>query len=104
MGAVVTESQQPTRECPRAPRIHHAIAPAGAVLFDFDYTLADSSEGIVVCMNHALGASGWLGPRRTPSAGPSGSIRVRRSGFWPARSGGRGRTSSSSTSSGRRTR
>lgn len=25
-----------------------------AVLFDFDYTLGDSSEGIVACVNHAL--------------------------------------------------
>ena len=48
MGAVVTES----------PHIHPAIAPARAVLFDFDFTLADSSEGIVACMNHALGHLG----------------------------------------------
>jgi len=27
-----------------------------AVVFDFDYTLADSSRGIVACVNHALGA------------------------------------------------
>jgi phosphoglycolate phosphatase len=27
-----------------------------AVIFDFDYTLADSSRGIVACTNHALGA------------------------------------------------
>lgn len=29
-----------------------------AVLFDFDYTLADSSAGIVECVNHALGRGG----------------------------------------------
>ncbi len=40
------------------PHIHPAVAPAHAVLFDFDFTLADSSEGIVVCMNHALGHLG----------------------------------------------
>ena len=43
---------------PESPHIHQAIAPARAVLFDFDFTLADSSEGIVVCMNHALGRLG----------------------------------------------
>ena len=47
-GPVVTES----------PHIHPAVAPARAVLFDFDFTLADSSEGIVACMNHALGRLG----------------------------------------------
>ena len=25
-----------------------------AVIFDFDYTLADSSEGVVECVNYAL--------------------------------------------------
>ena len=34
--------------------MNQAVAAARAVLFDFDFTLADSSEGIVVCMNHAL--------------------------------------------------
>lgn len=43
---------------PESPHIHQAIAPARAVLFDFDFTLADSAEGIVVCMNHALGRLG----------------------------------------------
>ena len=38
--------------------VHRAVAPARAVLFDFDFTLADSSEGVVVCMNHALGRLG----------------------------------------------
>lgn len=39
-------------------RVHPAVAPARAVLFDFDFTLADSSDGVVVCMNHALGRLG----------------------------------------------
>ena len=38
--------------------LHRAIRPARAVLFDFDFTLADSAEGVVVCMNHALGRLG----------------------------------------------
>ncbi|MXV96188.1 MAG: HAD family hydrolase, partial [Gemmatimonadetes bacterium] len=41
-----------------SPHIHQAIASARAVLFDFDFTLADSSEGIVASMNHALGRLG----------------------------------------------
>ena len=40
------------------PRLHPSVASARAVLFDFDYTLADSSEGVVACMNHALGRLG----------------------------------------------
>lgn len=40
------------------PAIHPALAHARAVLFDFDYTLADSSTGVVVCMNHALSRLG----------------------------------------------
>ena len=40
------------------PAIHPAIADARAVLFDFDFTLADSSKGVVVCMNHALSRLG----------------------------------------------
>ncbi|MYH51692.1 MAG: HAD hydrolase-like protein, partial [Gemmatimonadetes bacterium] len=40
------------------PRVHATVASARAVLFDFDFTLADSSEGVVVCMNHALGRLG----------------------------------------------
>ena len=43
---------------PEETRVHHAVASARAVLFDFDFTLADSSEGVVVCMNHALGRLG----------------------------------------------
>ena len=38
--------------------MNQAVAVARAVLFDFDFTLADSSEGIVVCMNHALARLG----------------------------------------------
>ena len=34
--------------------LHPAIADAKAVLFDFDFTLADSSVGIIACMNYAL--------------------------------------------------
>ncbi len=30
----------------------------GAVIFDFDYTLADSSSGVIVCVNHALAGLG----------------------------------------------
>lgn len=51
-------SSQPDPLMPKRTYIHPAVAPARAVLFDFDYTLADSSEGIVVCMNHALGRLG----------------------------------------------
>jgi phosphoglycolate phosphatase len=29
-----------------------------AIIFDFDYTLADSSNGIIICVNHALAALG----------------------------------------------
>ncbi|MDH5792529.1 MAG: HAD-IA family hydrolase [Candidatus Bathyarchaeota archaeon] len=29
-----------------------------AVIFDFDYTLADSSQGVLECVNHALGRLG----------------------------------------------
>ncbi len=40
------------------PAIHPAVAHARAVLFDFDFTLADSSGAVVVCMNHALSCLG----------------------------------------------
>ena len=43
---------------PLGERVHPAVAPARAVLFDFDFTLADSSEGVVASMNHALGRLG----------------------------------------------
>ena len=43
---------------PEGAHLHRAITAARAVLFDFDFTLADSSEGVVVCMNHALGRLG----------------------------------------------
>ena len=41
----------------RSP-IHPAIVHARAVFFDFDFTLADSATGVVVCMNHALACLG----------------------------------------------
>jgi len=34
------------------------LSPPQSVIFDFDYTLADSSEGIVVCVNQALAGLG----------------------------------------------
>ena len=44
--------------CPRSDEesmpIHSAISGARAVLFDFDFTLADSSVGIITCVNYAL--------------------------------------------------
>ncbi len=40
------------------PAIHPSVADARAVFFDFDFTLADSSTGVVVCMNHALSCLG----------------------------------------------
>ena len=43
---------------PTKPAIHPAVADARAVFFDFDFTLADSSSGVVVCMNHALARLG----------------------------------------------
>ncbi len=43
---------------PERVHLHPAVVDARAVLFDFDFTLADSSEGVVVCMNHALGRLG----------------------------------------------
>ena len=38
--------------------VHPAVADAEAVLFDFDFTLADSSAGIITCMNYALSEMG----------------------------------------------
>ena len=42
------------------PGTGRAILPTvtGAVLFDFDYTLGESEDGIVLCANHALAAMG----------------------------------------------
>ena len=46
--------------------IHPAVADAEAVLFDFDFTLADSSAGIITCINYALSkpesteGGGWV--------------------------------------------
>ena len=51
-------SSRPGPQVPDGAHVHHAVASARAVLFDFDFTLADSSEGVVVCMNHALGRLG----------------------------------------------
>ena len=34
--------------------VHPAVVDAEAVLFDFDFTLADSSSGIITCINYAL--------------------------------------------------
>ena len=34
--------------------VNPAISDAKAVLFDFDFTLADSSEGIIACINYGL--------------------------------------------------
>lgn len=39
--------------------IHPAVVDADAVLFDFDFTLADSSAGIITCMNYALTEMGF---------------------------------------------
>lgn len=38
--------------------------PVPVVLFDFDYTLADSSQGVVECVTHALRVSGLPVPPR----------------------------------------
>ena len=51
-------NSRPGPRLPEGADLHPAIASARAVLFDFDFTLADSSEGVVVCMNHALGRLG----------------------------------------------
>ena len=40
--------------------------PLRAVIFDFDYTLADASDGIVDCVGHALSAMGL--PAADPAA------------------------------------
>ena len=70
--------------------IHPAVAPFRAVLFDFDFTLADSSPGIVVCMNHALGRLG-LPPapadaiRRTIGLDPRTALGILAGEGWGAR-------------------
>ena len=38
--------------------VHAAVHGADAVLFDFDFTLADSSAGIITCVNYALSEMG----------------------------------------------
>ncbi len=40
--------------------------PLQAVIFDFDYTLADASDAIVHCVQHAFASLGWIEPE--PSA------------------------------------
>ena len=42
-----------------------------AVIFDFDYTLADSSSGVIACANYALAAMGLPAAAMTPSAAQS---------------------------------
>ena len=42
----------------RIDHIHPAISGVDAVLFDFDFTLADSSSGIITCINYALSEMG----------------------------------------------
>ena len=42
----------------RSNVVHPAIVDADAVLFDFDFTLADSSAGIITCINYALSEMG----------------------------------------------
>ncbi len=49
---------EPNARARRPTSAHPAIAGARAVFFDFDFTLADSSTGVVVCMNHALSRLG----------------------------------------------
>ena len=36
-----------------------AVHEVKSVIFDFDYTLADSSEGVIECANYALGRLGF---------------------------------------------
>ena len=38
--------------------VHPALSGMDAVLFDFDFTLADSSAGIITCINYALSEMG----------------------------------------------
>ena len=49
---------------PEMVELHDAVKRAAAVLFDFDFTLADSSEGIVTCINYALSQ---MGLRESPT-------------------------------------
>ena len=39
-------------------KVHQEVQAGRAVIFDFDYTLADSSHGIIECINFALGKMG----------------------------------------------
>ena len=38
--------------------VYPSIADVQSVIFDFDYTLADSSDGVIECVNYALGRLG----------------------------------------------
>lgn len=71
---------------------HAAIAAARAVLFDFDFTLADSSRGVVVCMNHALARLGVPAApadaiRRTIGLDLTTALGVLAGEEWKARAG-----------------
>ena len=50
----------PEKRGPHDPQFQFslAIARSDAVLFDFDFTLADSSAGIITCVNYALSEMG----------------------------------------------
>ena len=48
-----------THESTATPNgVHPAVVDAEAVLFDFDFTLADSSAGIITCINYGLSEMG----------------------------------------------
>ena len=52
------QGEVPLPAAERGGLVHDAASDARAVLFDFDFTLADSSGGVVVCANHALARLG----------------------------------------------
>ena len=43
-----------------------------AVIFDFDYTLGDCTEGIAASVNHGLKKLGYGGPYKALSRGQAG--------------------------------
>ena len=45
----------------RPATLHPAVEDARAVMFDFDFTLADSSRAVAICVNHALSRLGLPG-------------------------------------------
>ena len=60
-GGLPMSKQARHEPCPaRSPRRFQSV------VFDFDYTLADSSVGVIECMNYALKRWGCLPP--APSA------------------------------------